>query len=352
MVIRNYMFKNKFLFILIIISLSVILSGCNQKEKPSIESINGRDCSLTSLGLTNLMDLGTGEYKGFQGGLYPGGLNVRPSAHTTEGVTIANTIVPLNSAGNPDPNGVIGLAAASMSNGEFEFNEAFKSLADNDPEVNSKLVIAATAIGGNDITKWANINDPVWDKVDRQLQRAGITKEQVQVVWVKQALAHVGGLPNPTFPEHAIALQKGESTNGGLEQLLRNLKIKFPNIKIAYLSSRTRAYNNYQLSLNPEPYAYESGFSVKWTVEDQINNDPNLEYKGINAVSPWISWGPYLWADGENARSDGFKWLCTDTREDDGTHPSVPDGADKVANELMKFFKTDVTSTPWFLEKQ
>jgi hypothetical protein len=66
-------------------------------------------------------------------------------------------------------------------------------------------------------------------------------------------------------------------------------------------------------------------------------------------VAPYLCWGPYLWADGLQPRSDGFTWLCSDLRND-FTHPST-NGATKVPDQLLAFFKTDPTATPWFLRK-
>ena len=56
-------------------------------------------------------------------------------------------------------------------------------------------------------------------------------------------------------------------------------------------------------------------------------------------------------ADGVNVRSDGFDWVCSDTRSDDGVHPSVPQGADKIAGELLTFFQNDATANVWFTEE-
>src|SRR5262245_61473243 len=124
-----------------------------------------------------------------------------------------------------------------------------------------------------------------------------------------------------------------------------------PNVKLVYLSSRT--YGGYaKTRLNPEPYAYESGFSVKWLIEQQIKGDAALNYDpAVGPVkAPWLSWGPYLWANGATRRADGFYYEPADFASD-GTHPS-PAGQVRVARLLLGFLRTDTTTRPWFLKKQ
>jgi hypothetical protein len=103
-------------------------------------------------------------------------------------------------------------------------------------------------------------------------------------------------------------------------------------------------------ALNPEPYAYESGFSVRWVIERQLAGAPELNPDpALGPVeSPWLAWGPYLWADGLTARADGLVWECADF-QNDGTHPSAS-GRDKVADQLLRFFERDPSARPWFLE--
>ena len=307
------------------------------------------DCSLTATGNVPLDDLGPGTYQGFQGGLYPNGANTRPPGHDAAGLAIASQILPLDSSGNPDStNGKIVFISVGMSNTSHEFGtefpEGFMPRAYADPSKNPQLVIVDGAQAGFPAPDWLDVNAPVWTTVDERLAEAGVTPSQVQVAWIKQAL------PNPatygTFPAHAQALQ------ADLEIIARNLKSRYPNIRLTYLSSRTRAYTDDLPTLNPEPFAYESGFSVKWTIADQIEGLGNLNFdptKGA-VVAPYLCWGPYLWTDGLDPRSDGFTWACSDVLATDFTHPSET-GVAKVADQLLAFFKTDPTATPWFLKK-
>src|SRR5439155_512616 len=128
---------------------------------------------------------------------------------------------------------------------------------------------------------------------------------------------------------------------------------RYPNLRVAYLSSRIYGgYNAAGLRLvNPEPFAYESAFAVRWLIQDQIKGNPrlNADLKQGKVVAPVLLWGPYLWADGITPRkSDGLVWERKDLGQD-GVHPS-PAGGEKVADLLLKFFKTDAGAQKWFLK--
>jgi PKD repeat protein len=315
------------------------------------------DCSVTNLGLMPLNELGFNSYFNVPGGLYPSGANTRPSAHEAAGVQIAtNEIIPLDDLGNVNTNtGKIVLLSLGMSNTTHEWasgdnlthniTNAFKYRADQDPSKNPQLVIVDGAIGGQDAIQWTNPASVNWSNVVVQrLAPAGVTTNQVQAMWLKEALARPKNYG--LFPLHAQSLQND------LEIILRIAKTKYPNLKLVYLSCRTRAYDTNSADLNPEPFAYETGFADKWTIQDQINGTNNLNYNVSNGsvVAPWLSWGPYIWTDGADARSDGLVWLCSDVSQTDYTHPSS-NGVFKVATQLLAFFKTDPTTTPWFLKK-
>ena len=315
------------------------------------------DCTLTNLGITPLNELGFTSYSNFPGGLYPNGANTRPPAHEAAGIQIATSqIVPLDSGGNVNTNtGKIVLISLGMSNTTHEWasgdnvthnlTNAFQYRANQDPSKNPQLVIVDGAIGGQDAVTWTNPASLNWSNVVAQkLTPVGLTTNQVQVMWLKEAL---GGPRNyGYFPGHAQSLQND------LEIILRVAKTKYPNLKMVYLTGRTRCYDTNAAALNPEPFAYETSFADKWAVQDQIFGTNNLNYNPGNGpvVAPWISWGPYIWADGTTPRADKLVWLCSDVSQSDYTHPSS-NGVFKVASELLAFFKTDATTTPWFLKK-
>lgn len=305
------------------------------------------DCTLTTTGVTPLPDAGPRFYKTFQGGLYPRGGNVRPALHDAAAQALAASVQPLDANGQPNSvSGRIVLLSVGMSNTTQEFassgTQNFKARAEADPAKNPRLTIVDGAQGGQDARDWLDPNGTPWVTLDARLANSGVTAQQVQVVWMKHARRQPNSLG--AFPAHALVFRDDLAT------IARTLRSRFPNLKLLYLSSRTRAYTNVATALSPEPFAFESGFSVKWLIEDQIAGRGNLNWDPAagDAVAPFMLWGPYLWADGTVPRSDGFTWLCSDLNAD-YTHPSPAGGVPKVASQLLAFFKTDATATPWFL---
>src|SRR5205823_11364179 len=123
-----------------------------------------------------------------------------------------------------------------------------------------------------------------------------------------------------------------------LAAAVRAVKVRYPHVKEVFFSSRI--YAGYATTTqNPEPYAYEYGFSVKWLVQAQINQmrtgvvDPIAGDLDENSLAPWIAWGPYIWADGATPNSQGLFYLRNDLQAD-GTHPNN-NGDTKVGNKLL-----------------
>jgi hypothetical protein len=279
------------------------------------------------------------KYQGEDGGLYGQGENVPPEKHRQAAEAALTKIQPLDAAGKPAADGRVAFISISMSNATQEFSR-FKQLADADADKSNKLTIVDCAQGGQAMAEWVDPEGMPWRVLGQRLKAAGITDEQVQVVWIK--LANKG-------PRGDLATHGGKLKSDTLK-VIQNAHARFPNLRIAYLSSRI--YGGYAANpLNPEPYAYESGFVVRWLIQDQIQGEKELNHNPDQGEikAPVLLWGPYLWADGTKPRaSDKLVY----TREDlaaDGTHPSQA-GRDKIARVMLEFYKTDPLAKTWFLK--
>lgn len=303
-----------------------------------------------------LSEMGTRTYKGFRGGLYPTG-NEPAGAHLSAGLTRASRIRPLDANGQPATSGRIVLLSIGMSNTTQEFCSgpvtncaawSFAGQAAADPAVNhTTLAIVDGARGGQTADEWDAPTDPNYDMIrDQRLAVRGLTERQVQVVWVKVAHSQPrSALPNVDADARVLARR--------IADIARALKVRYPNVQQFFASSRI--YAGYaSTTLNPEPYAYESGFAVKWVVEAQINQVASGttlagEYGDLSydRGAPWLAWGAYLWADGSLTRPDGLAWLPGDFQSD-GTHPAQS-GEQKVGRLLLQFFKAAPVTRCWFL---
>lgn len=315
------------------------------------------DCARTSVGLTPLSDLGAGLYLGhYPGGLYAGGSNAIPPDHLQAGVTQAGAIVPRDAAGAPSAGGRMVLLSIGMSNttqefcgGSFPNCEPFSFIGQAlaHPGVNhTSLSIVDGAAGGQSASTWDAPTDPNYDRVrDTRLAPAGLSEAQVQAIWIK--VANPGpnvSLPSAQADAFTLVRQIGD--------IVRAAKVRYPNLRVAFVSNRI--YAGYaSTTLNPEPFAYESGFGVKWAIEAQIRQ---MRGEGVDAragdlsyasgVAPLLAWGPDLWADGLAARSDGLAYVCADFAAD-GTHPAS--GArEKVGRMLLEHLLASPLAENWF----
>jgi hypothetical protein len=286
--------------------------------------------------LTELKD----PYHGQDGGLYGGGKNEPPPAQTTLANQAIAQIQPLDTEGHPSPSGKIALLSIGMSNTTMEFS-AFVKDADADPRKAANVIVVDGAQGGKDAPAWSKSDAPPWDVANQRLTAAGLTPQQVQAIWIKQAIGH----PKAGFPTEA------ERLRDYLRDIVTLAKQKYPNLRVAYLSSRI--YGGYAVTpLNPEPYAYEGAFAVRWLIDQQIKGDPALNAapdKG-QVKAPVLLWGPYLWADGQTPRESDHLFYTKDDLGNDGTHPAQAARV-KVAHLFTEFFATNPLAKPWYAKK-
>jgi hypothetical protein len=273
------------------------------------------DCTITSVGLIPLTEVGGG-------GIYPGRVNNMPAAHSAAGVDQASLVKPRKDTGQVHHNGKIVLLSLGASTATMPFS-TFKAM---NPSPNPKVVLVDGAQAGQTTGRWADPAGPCWDVLADRLVLAGVTAAQVQAVWFE--LSNEGG--------------EWSETVDAADVVLRALVVRFPNLRLVYLSSRI--YGGYADS-PVEPTPYNTAFAVRGIIERQLNGA--LPFDGTARVAPWVMWAPYLWADGLTPRTNGLFWECSDFN-DDGVHPNMQ-GRTKIANRLKTFFLNHVTTQPWFV---
>jgi hypothetical protein len=279
-----------------------------------------------------------------------------PVTHAQRGALAAKNVQPLDALGRPGAAGRYVLLSIGMSNVTQEFCAeagttcnpwSFSGKAAGDPAVNhTTLAIANGARGGQTADLWDSPDESNYERIRTQvLAPAGLTEAQVQIVWMGPVLRQpTVALPDPNADAYTLIARLGD--------VARTLKTRYPNLRQIFVSSRT--YAGYATTaLNPEPYAYETGFAFKWLVEAQIKQvdsgviDPRAGDIGPGR-STWMAWGPYFWArDAAHPRSDGLYWVPADF-ESDGTHESML-GEEKAARMLLEFFKASPHASCWFL---
>ncbi|CAN5477027.1 hypothetical protein BH09PLA1_BH09PLA1_11020 [soil metagenome] len=308
-----------------------------------------------------LNDLGTGLYLNqYQGGLYPGGVNALPAAQLNAFMARAGGIRPLNTSGQPDPNGKFVLMSVGLSNTSQEWCGNDSSLTSQPyslmgqaavhPAIDhSRMVIFNGARGGQSADTWDQTTDANYTRVAGDLTTAGLSEAQVRAAWLKVANpGPTASLPAANADAKTLVQQMGN--------IVRSMKQRYSNLDMVFVSSRI--YAGYATtSQNPEPYAYETGLAVKWLIGAQINQ---MNGGGIDPLAgdlsfiaggpaPLLAWGPYMWANGTTPRSDGLTWVPSDFAND-GTHPSAPQGRKKVADALMRYFINTPYTNSWFLK--
>lgn len=274
---------------------------------------------------------GNRHFLGMQGGLYPGGTNDMPLAHRSLGMGLASGIVPRDRFGEPSDDGLIVFVAIGMSNaGSYfrAFRERLQSLSDLDPCV--RLVDAT--LEGPDILAMVSGDAPYWCYVRHRVESEGGALPQVQAAWFMQAVL-ASNIRGDSPQDHIMALE------GNFLSALRSMKASFPLLR--QICSAAREFGGYgaEVSGNPEPYAWCTGWAWKRLIERQASGDPALAPIGLEAI-PWLGWSGYFWANGAHLRQDGLSWRFPEDFEEDGIHPS-PRGAGKAASILLDFYRND-----------
>ena len=263
--------------------------------------------------------------------------NTMPAAHRAGGNAMAASLQPLDANGKVDLiNGKIAAIAEGISNTRLEMDAFLFEFIQNNPAVNPQFKFVNLAEGGCHLICW---RDKGVGAIDPQVQIALVKHSnnlgQLSNGMPKDPMAPFTTIASKRFPTHA------QLTQGMLKKRILDLKIKYPNLKLLYITSR--CYGGWKCSpadpqANVEPVAFEEGFSVKWLLEGQVTgSDSVLNYSGPNPQAPWMAWGPYLWDS-----SWPQDWFQVNS-----AHPCAP-GLTHVAKLWYDFLMLDSASRPWF----
>lgn len=303
-----------------------------------------KDCNLPSRGWKPLPDLGSQTFNGYTGGLYANGKNTPVGQYLKDAMDLAKTIVPLDTAGNPAANGTVVLAGVGASNPRTEF-EAFTSIAAASGNTNLRLRMVNTCIGGQGVQKMNVATDNYWKSAFKMLDSMQLSAKQVQVAWIETDNT---GSKDTSFPSAPLALV------GDLKLLLQTLKIKFPNLKLCYLSAR--AYSGWAPANGSgvgggllAPRDYYNGWAIKWLIDSAALGTKGLEYKGASIKVPMPLYGSYNWTNAGQTRKDGFSLDCATDVGGDGLHLTAA-GEQKIGQNMYNTFAADTTAKMWFLK--
>lgn len=319
---------------------SAIAIACNkepftaQPGKISLENISA--LTLTDTVKIPLTDLGSGTYNGWTGGLYPNGTNLPSGTYAEDLAATASSIVPLDANGNYSSGGKIGFVSIGASTCSIMMNNLRKKTKKS--SLTNPLLTTANCTGGGESIQEINdtISNAYWNVVNSKLSKNSLTAKQVEIVYLETD----DSITLMTFPERPLHTK--EVYTSALQIMLR----KFPNLKMVYVIGRTTTFlAPGKKPQNREPGPYYNGWGCKFLVEGQINNEPELSYKGADRKVPMVTWGWYEWSVGYQARNDGFTW--TKELTSDGLHAN-DQGADILSTNFMNFLLNDPYASIWY----
>lgn len=359
------------------------------ENTPTSPFVNGRPTDVQALDER----IPKGRYLGiYNRGRYGYGNFIIPAAHKTEGLARGNSVVGRTPAGAVDASngrvvflitGGSDVAEATCTDslllppqiaGTVPGCRAGTWLADilfppREAVDRTNLTVVNGAYPNQFAENWSQNNDvfspvpanaaitPVsgnWNRIrDRVLPyytANALSEAQVQAMFIDLSNAN----PVVSLPDrHADATQLMVR----LGIIIRAAKQRYPNLQQVFVSSRP--YSGFATNRAPgEPYAYETGFAVKWLIEAQIaqmaaggtivdTRAGDLNYS--NGTAPWINWGPYLWNHSSGSQTPGVRWYEGDF-ENSSASGFFSDRGDAKASLLYNYgFSTNQFMKCWFM---
>ncbi len=308
-------------------------------------SFSQKDCNSNNSEFLPITDLGSQYFRGYQGGLFSGGINIPAGIHASDLLRLNDSIVALDTYGQPKIDGKIIMIGVGASNPRTEF-DAFVNQARNLKTLNKSLDFVNTCIGGQGIQKMNDANDNYWKQAMHTFDSIGYSPLQVQIAWIETENTAASDTAFPRAPQ-ALEVE--------LHTLLTTLLIKFPNLKICYFSPR--AYSGFAIPIQGGvgkgllyPRDYYNGWAGKWFIQNIIDRKPGYSFEGPNKQIPYCTFGSYHWTNGSAIRLDSFAINCDLDIGGDGLHLTEL-GENKIGGQILNFFENDELASQWFLQQ-
>ncbi len=246
--------------------------------------------------------------------------------------------LPLRLQDNGEPvvsatNGKIGVVCIGMSNAAQECGYYISSyLPKVMDEINPEVEFVNCAVGGNAIERWI---DPardgiLWQEcIDKKLPQAGLTVDQIKVIYHKAANMFTGPDPgvDAAYPPYPDANSDYFRFYNNLDEFAGRVKSFFPNVQAVYTTSRS--FGGFaDKSTRGEPVSYEEGHALNTWLQDNESVD-----------GAWYGWGAYIWAPDCASGNLNLSNVCyvAGDFQSDGTHPG-PGAKDKIGNMIHNHF--------------
>jgi hypothetical protein len=284
-----------------------------------------------------LNDLGTGTFGDSVGGLYPNGVNSPSGTYADDLYSISQTIVPLDTFGNPSRSPkakIVFLSMGGSTGGHNMKNLQTKTYGNPVCNQSVKIINGNTGSGDGALQDIMDPNNAYWNHITQMLHGTKASYRQVQLLY----------LESDDTTRFISWPQRPNLLKTDLETAMQIMKSKFPNLKILYVLGRTRTFGD-NIPYNKEPSPYYFGWGCKWAIQDQINGVAGTQYKGANPVAPMITWGFYQWADSLPRITDQFYWRYSETA--DGLHANSF-GEDTLTDRFQNFLLMDKNASLWF----
>src|SRR5438067_4388206 len=129
---------------------------------PAHRSVAHADCANASTSFTPLIDLHSGTYQGYRGGLYPAGHDAPTAKYLKQGLAAAKRVRPVD--------GKIVLLSIGMSNTTQEW-QAFMQLV-RTSQLATPVTLVDGAQGGQDAEIVTNPSATYWSNAEQRLRAA------------------------------------------------------------------------------------------------------------------------------------------------------------------------------------